>query len=191
MQVVDSGGMCASSYQKLSALYFERSATHAQQLAFMKLLASFSTNHIAEFSHVRVVQFESEAVRGHLFKLIIPETLEMTVDRDWGQSTPPMPMVAAQDYFSNALQYAQNIRYRMSDREAGLDFDYSRRQANYREVDLTVQQYRSNSMLIEFANGKGWFTPRQIKLIRSQNLVMPQLDEIQKIAMQLRKDGTP
>jgi hypothetical protein len=191
MQVVDSGGMCAISDQKLSALYFESSATHAQQMAFMKLLASFSTSHVAEFSHVRVVPFESEAVGGHFFKLIIPETLEMTVDRNWGQSAPPMPMVAAQDFFSNALQYAQNIRYRVYDREAGLDFDYSRRQANYREVDLTVQQYRSKSMLIEFANGKGWFTSEQIKLIKSQNLVMPQLDEIQKTALHLQKDRTP
>jgi hypothetical protein len=191
MQVVDSGGMCAISYQKLSALYFEPSASRAQQLAFMKLLASFSANHTAEFSHVRVVPFDSEVPGGRLFKVTIPDTLEMTVDRDWGQSAPPMPMVAAQDYFSNTLQYAQNIRYRMHDLEAGLDFDYSHRQANYREVDLTVQRYRSRSMLIEFANGKGWFTPEQTKLIRAQHLTLPQLEAIQKIALQLRKDGSP
>ncbi|HVH50137.1 MAG TPA: hypothetical protein VM781_00605, partial [Candidatus Bathyarchaeia archaeon] len=107
------------------------------------------------------------------------------VDRNWGRDSPPMPLVAAQDNFSNTLQYAQNIRYSTHDLEAGLDFDYSRRQANYREVDLSVQQYRSKQMLVQFANGQGWFTAEQMKLIRAQRLVIPQLDWIRDKAKQL------
>ena len=75
----------------------------------------------------------------------------------------------------------------MNDTEAGLDFDYSRRQANYREIDLSVEQYRSKSMLIQFGNGKGGFSPEQIRLIRTLHLTMPELDQIQKTALQLRK----
>jgi hypothetical protein len=187
MNVVNSGGMCSVSYQRLSALYFEPTASRSQQLAFMELLASFSPEHVAESSHVRIAPLHLEVAGEHLFRVVIAGALEMTVDRNWGQAAPPMPMVAAQDYFSNALQYAQNIRYRMSDTEAGLDFDYSRRQANYREIDLNVQQYRSKSMLIQFGNGNGGFSPEQIRLIRTLHLTMPELDQIQKTALQLRK----
>jgi hypothetical protein len=70
----------------------------------------------------------------------------------------------------------------MTDREAGLDFNYSRRQANYRSVDLSSEQYRSKSMLIQFADGSGWFSTKQMELIRAQHLDLPQLDEIRKQA---------
>ncbi|MGH9447579.1 MAG: DUF1326 domain-containing protein, partial [Terriglobia bacterium] len=84
MQVVDSGGMCAIRYHSLSALYFETSSTPAQRLAFMKLIASFSGDQSGEFPHVRVVQFNSQVIGDHFFKIIIPGALEMIVDRNWG-----------------------------------------------------------------------------------------------------------
>jgi hypothetical protein len=188
MQVVESGGMCAVNYQKLSALYFEPSTSEAQRLAFMKILASFSPPQSSQFSNVRVLPFNSHVESGHLFKIAIPGALEMVVDRNWGKAAPPMPMVAAQDYFSNALQYAENIRYWMHDPEAGLDFDYSRRQANYRVVNLRAQQYREKSMLIQFGNGKGSFTPKQLQLIRAQHLALPRLQALEKTAQQLRTE---
>jgi hypothetical protein len=189
MQVVTSGGMCAIHPQGIAALYFEPTASRSQQLAFMRLWASFSAGHVADFPHVRILPIHSEVTGGSLFKVVIPGTLEMTVDRNWGRDSPPMPRVAAQDHFSNTLQYAQNIRYWMHDVEAGLDFDYSRRQANYREVDLSVQQYRSRQMLIEFANGRGWFTSEQMKLIRDQRLAIPQRDWIRDKAKQMFESG--
>jgi len=189
MQVVSSGGMCAARPQGIAALYFEPTASRSQQLAFMKLWASFSAGHVADFAHVRILPIHSEVTGGNLFKVVIPGTLEMTVDRNWGRDSPPMPQVAAQDHFSNTLQYAQNIRYSMHDVEAGLDFDYSRRQANYREVDLSVQQYRSRQMLVQFANGQGWFTPEQMKLIKGQRLAIPQLDWIRDKAKQMFESG--
>lgn len=190
MRVVDSGGMCAINYQKLSALYFDRSASPAQQTAFMKLLASFSRKQTAEFPHVRVVHLNAQVTGGHLFNVSIPGILEMVVDRNWGQASPPMPMVAAPDHFSNLLQYVQNIRYRIHDDAAGLNFDYSHRQANYREVDLTIQQYRAQSMMIQFGDGKGWFTPRQMEIIKAQRLKIPDLAVIRKEALRLRKAGS-
>jgi hypothetical protein len=185
MQVATSGGMCAVRQQNLSALYFDPASSRAQQLAFMKLWASFSTEHAADFPHVRVLPIQSEVHEDTFFRIVIPDTLEMEVDRNWGRASPQMPKVAAQDYFSNTLEYAQNIRYRVHDVEAGLDFDYSHRQANYREVDLTVSQYRSRKMLIEFGNGQGWFNPEQMKLIKAQGLTVPELDSIRKKARQL------
>lgn len=187
MQVIDSGGMCAVSYSRLSALYFDASASATQQSALMKLIASFSPEMAASFPHVRVVHFNSQVTDDRLFHVSIPGILEMIVDRNWGLAEPPMPIVAAPDHFSNTIQYAQNLRYRIHDPEAELDFDYSHRQANYRAVDLAVGQYRSKSMLIQFANGQGWFTPQQMELIRAQQLAVPQIDAIRREALRLRE----
>lgn len=91
VQVVESGGMCAVNYQRLSAFYFEPSTTRAHQLAFMKLLASFSPENPGDFSHVRVLPFDSEVKNGHLFRVVIPGTLEMMVDRNWARQHRPCP----------------------------------------------------------------------------------------------------
>lgn len=185
MQVIDTGGMCAVGYKPLSALYFDRSASQAQRFAWEKLIASFSADGTADFPHIRVAPFDSKVTADRFFDVSIPGILAIIVDRDWGQSSPPMPMVAAPDHFSNAIQYAQNIRYRVSDPEAGLAFDYSHRQANYRIVEVTSDQYRSHSMLIQFEDGKGWFNSRQLQLIQAQHLSLPQLTAIGKQALRL------
>jgi hypothetical protein len=190
MQVIDTGGMCAVNYSRLSALYFDRAASAAQQSAFMKIVASFSPKGVADFPYVRVVGVMSRVTGDHRFDVSIPGTLEIIIDRNWGQRSPPMPLVAAPDEFSNAIQYVQNIRYRIHDPGANLDFDYSHRQANYRLVDLTVDRYRSKAMLIEFEDGKGWFNSAQMQLIRAQHLAIPQLDTIRKEALRLRDAGS-
>jgi hypothetical protein len=190
MQLVRSGGMCAVNYEKLSALYFDSSASPAQRTALMNLMATFSQDQVAEFPHVRVIPFDVQITDDHLFSISLPGILEMMVDRNWREVSPPMPFVAAQDSFSNSLQYVQNIRYRMLDEEAGLNFDYSRRQANYRVIDLTAEQYRSKSMLIQFADGKGWFSAKQMELINAQHLALPQLEVIRKEALRLRGAGS-
>lgn len=188
-QLVRTGGMCAVDNQKLSALYFDESLSPHQRDALMKLMASFSPSQTADFAYTRAARFDAAVTNDHLFKVLIPGVFEMIVDRNWGQPSPPVPMVAAQDDFSNLIQYAQNIRYRMSDDGAGLHFNYSRRQANYRAIDLAMEQYRSHSMLIQFADGSGWFSPRQMDLIRAQHLNIPQLDAIRKQAQILSAPG--
>lgn len=190
VQMIDAGGMCAVSYSHLSALYFDRTASAQQQTAIMKLIASFSPQGIAEFPHVLTVDLKSKIDGNHVFNVSIPGVLELIVDRNWGQVSPPMPMIAAPDHFSNMIQYAQNIRYRIHDPAAGLDFDYSHRQANYRVVDLGDQQYREKQMLIQFANGQGWFTPAQMKLIKLQHLPLPQIGALRREAIQLREAGS-
>jgi hypothetical protein len=185
MNVVDSGGMCAIGHHPLSALYFSSSDGPERQAAYMKLISSvYSTT--PEFPHVQVDSLNAQVIDEHLFNVSIPGILEIVVDRNWGLSTPPMPMVAAADHFANALQYVQNIRYSIHDPEAGLDFDYSRRQANYRVVDLTSEQYQTQSMLIQFADGKGWFSPGQMALIKAQNLQVPEPVALREQALRLR-----
>jgi hypothetical protein len=149
-------------------------------------MANFSPTQSAEFPNVRVVDIKAEVTDGHLYNISIPGVLQMIVDRNWGRSEPPLPMHAATDYFSNTLQYAQNLRYIMHDAEAKLDFDYGRRQANYRDVDLDAQQYRSKHMLIQFQDGTGWFNGDQMRLIRELGLPLPDLAANRRLIASLR-----
>jgi len=185
MNVVDTGGMCAIEYHPVSALYFSSADSPERQAAYMKLISTF-VSAPTEFPHVRTVSLNAQVVDEHLFKVSIPDILEIEVDRNWGLASPPMPMTAAADHFSNLLQYVQNIHYSIHDPEAGLDFDYSRRQANYRVVDVSDEAYKTKSMLIQFADGKGWFSPGQLELIKAQNLPVPESDALREQAMRLR-----
>lgn len=187
LRLVDTSGSCAMTYRRLAALYFDSSAKSEEQSAFMQLLASFLPDETAEFPYVRTVTIDVQVTNGHFFHVSIPGILEMAVDRNWGQANPALPVVAATDYFSNALQYAENLRYQMNDEEAGLNFDYSRRQANYRVVQLDATAYPSKSMLIQFSDGRGWFNENQLRLIREQHLTLPDLDAIKQQVMHLRQ----
>jgi hypothetical protein len=186
LQLVNTSGACAMGYKRLAALYFDRATTLEEQAAFMKLLASFFPDGTASFPYVRTVPLTAQIAGDHLFQVLIPDILEIVVDRNWGLEAPPFPMVAATDYFSNTLQYAQNLRYRMHDDDGHLNFDYSRRQANYRVVDLDSLQYRSKSMLIQHSDGKGKFNEEQLRLIREQRLLLPDLSSMRQIAARLR-----
>jgi hypothetical protein len=191
MNLVTSGGMCAIDYQPLFALYFSSSDSPERRAAFLALHSTFSATPPAGDPHVRVVPLDAQVTDEHLFKVSIPGILEIVVDRNWGLSAPPFPMVAAPDHFSNALQYVQNIRYSIHDPELGLDFDYSRRQANYRVVDLTDEQYQTKSMLIQFADYSGWYNPEQMALIKAQHLQIPDPDALREQVLRLKGARSP
>jgi len=185
MRVVNTGGACAMSREHFAALYFDRETGPEQQAAFLKLMASFLPRQTAEFPRVRTVQINAQVTGDHYYQISIPGILQMVVDRNFGRSEPPMPKFAAADYFSNTLQYVQNLRYAMRDDEANLNFDYSRRQANYRDVDLDSAQYRSKQMLIQFQNGSGWFTADQQRLIHQLKLPSPDLAATKRLFIDL------
>jgi hypothetical protein len=191
MNVVSSGGMCAVDYQLVEAVYFSSSDSPERQAAFIALKSTFSSSPPGD-PHVRVVSLNAQVTDEHLFKVSIPGILEIVVDRNWGLSSPPFPMVAAPDHFANQLQYVQNIRYSVHDPEAGLDFDYSRRQANYRVVDLTDEQYQTKSMLIQYADYSGWYSPGQMVLIKAQHLQIPDPVALREQAIRLKSArGSP
>ena len=191
VRLVNTSGACSMSYQHLSALYFDQSVSPDQQQAFMKIIASFFSGQDVQFPHVRLAPIHVEESEKGYYSISIPGVLEMIVDRNWGQPEPPFPFIAATDRFSNVLQYAQNVRYKMHDKEANLDFDYSRRQANYRAVELDASQYGSQSMLIQFLDGKGWFNGKQLQLIQAQQLPLPDLPSLKQLAKRLtRPHGT-
>lgn len=186
LNVVDTSGPCGMSYERLSAIYLDRATPPEVQEAFLQLLASFSGG-THEFPYVREVSIHAQITDGHLFQVSIPEILDMAVDRNWGQASPPLPAYAAQDRFANALQYVENIRYRMHDDGAKLHFDYSRRQANYRSIDLDAADYRERRMIIQYLDGSGWFNPAMLQIINQQHLLLPDLAAIRREVIRLRQ----
>jgi len=189
LQAVEVGGACAMTYKKLAALYLDAALTEEQQTAFLKLEASFFSDGTAEFPYVRTIPINGRITDRHLFEVSIDDLLEMKIDRNWGRPDPPFPEVAACDHYANAIQYAQNIRYRMHDSQAPLEFDYSRRQANYRKVNVDFEQYRTKSMLIQLQDGSGWFNQAQLKLIEEQHLTLPDLKALHRKASRLVLPG--
>jgi len=187
LDVVDTSGSCGMSYEKLSAFYIDQSTSPEVLEAFLQLLASFSATGAVEFSYVREVPIHAQVNGGRLFQVSIPEILEMIVDRNWGQAEPPFPAYAAQDRFANALQYIQNIRYRMHDEGAKMHFDYSRRQANYRSIDLDAADYRAKRMLVQYLDGSGWFNAPMLRIINEQHLLLPNLEGIRREVVHLRQ----
>jgi hypothetical protein len=175
------------SYEKLSAIYLDRSTPPEVQAAFLQLLASFSASGTSDFPYVREVPIHAQVTDGHLFQVSIPDILDMAVDRNWGQAQPPFPAYAAQDRFANALQYVQNIRYRMHDDGAKLHFDYSRRQANYRSIDLDAADYRERRMIVQYLDGSGSFNPSMLQIIHEQHLQLPDLEAVRREVARLRQ----
>lgn len=193
LNTVDTGGMCSVNYEKLSAIYFDRSTSPEVQEALLQLLASFSATQAEEFPYVRTVSIHAQELEGHLIQVSIPGILEMSVDRNWGQASPPLPSYAAQDHFANALQYVQNIRYWMHDDGAKVHFDYSRRQANYRSIDLDAEDYRARRMIVQYLDGSGWFNAKMLQIASDEHLTLPDLDAIRREVARLRalQRGTP
>jgi hypothetical protein len=186
LRLVESGGACSMTYHKLSALYFDDKSSREKRAAMLKLIASMFSGQAAEFSYVRAIPIDAAELGNHIFRISIPGLLCMEVDRNWGQESPPFYWVAAVDHFSNALQYAQNIRYEIHDRAADIDFNYSHRQANYRDVDLTDQDYAKKRMLIQYLDGSGQFNEAQFKLIRELRLTPPDDRKLSELARTLR-----
>jgi hypothetical protein len=85
---------------------------------------------------------------------------------------------AALDFFSNTLEYAQNLIYKAWGPNGSLNWDFSGRQANYRKIDLYSRDYEERKMLIQFADGLGFFNDKQLDLIKTLNL--PTLREYPK-----------
>jgi hypothetical protein len=185
-QAVDTSGSCGMSYEKLSAIYLDKSTSPEVQQAFLQLLASFSAAGAMNFPYVREVPIHAQITDSRLYQVSIPDILTMAVDRYWGLTTPPLPPYAAQDRFANALQYIQNIRYRMHDDGAHLNFDYSRRQANYRSIDLDAGDYLDRHMLIQYLDGSGWFNASMLQIIKDQHLQVPDLPSIRSEVARLR-----
>jgi Flp pilus assembly protein TadD len=152
-----------------SVLYVDQSATDEQLVALERLFQSFTPNRPLIF-----VQFRREPISfarsGDEYEVSIPGLLQIRIERQLDPAREPLYQTAALDYFSNLIEYARNLTYKVSDAPAGFEWDYSGRQANYRQFDVGAEDYRSGQMLVQFADFSGDFNEEQRALIRELKL---------------------
>ena len=113
----------------------------------------------------------------------------MRVQRELNTRGQPLFPTAALDQFSNLIEYARNLTYKVWDQNGNLKWDYSGRQANFRIIDLDSRAYVNQTMLIQFADGSGGFNAKQVELIRSQGL--PMLQNLPRTANEFGITQTP
>jgi hypothetical protein len=100
----------------------------------------------------------------------VPGIMELKIQLLVDAQGKPLTQTAALDRFSNVLQYARNVTYKLWDDDGQLKWDFSGRQANFRTIDLDSRDYQQRTMLIQFADGSGFFTDQELELIRELKL---------------------
>jgi hypothetical protein len=72
--------------------------------------------------------------------------------------------------YEAALETLSKINPASEASNGDLKWDYSKRQANYRLIDLDSRDYRNRKVLIQFADNSGSFNAKQLGLIRTLKL---------------------
>jgi len=167
--VVASSAMDTQSVP--AVFYVDSSATTEQVIALEHVFQQFIPLHQFMPLDTRLVKVTFERSR-EVYGVEVPGVIQMRIERQLDSNGQPLLRTAALDYFSNTLEYARSLVYKVTDAQAGLKWDYSGRQANYRTIDLDSRAYQDSAMLIQFEDGSGYFTDKQLELIRSLNLPM-------------------
>lgn len=174
---------------KETTLYFKRNATEAQVTAVESIM---SGEHCAGGSdtgmHPKRVDLAAGA-RKSLYSVRVPSLLRMDVELAPGAvSMEPLP---ALDSWGNTVTYARNVTARIDDRAAGLKWDYSGKQANYRTFEASSELVRQGLMLALYRDDSGRFNEMHRNLIRELHLEVPlNREEFQSMLAQVRS-GAP
>jgi Flp pilus assembly protein TadD len=156
-----------------SVLYVARSATDDELVALERVFQSFDPSQPFVFLLVKraALSFVDSPQEG-TYEAEIPDILHTKIRRRLDAGGHPLLRTAALDSYSNIIEYTRNLIDRVSDEEAGLKWDYSGHQANFRSFDLDDHDYKLGNMLAQFADGTGFFNKRQLDLIRELKLPM-------------------
>ncbi len=156
-----------------SSVYVDSSATDDQLIALERIFQTFNPLRPFLFPNVQRTKIALiHTPEEKTYEVNIPRVLEIKIQRQLDGRGHPLLQTAAIDYFSNTLEYARNLTYKVWDADGALRWDYSNRQANYRTVDVDSRDYWQGKMLIQYVDGSGTFSKEQLELIKSQNLPM-------------------
>jgi len=153
-----------------SALYVNASASDEQLIALERIFQSFDPMRPFLFLDVKRVPLALARPDANTFEVHVSGMFEIKIRRDLDDTGKPQLETAALDNFSNRIEYARNLLYKVWDAEGALRWDYSGRQANFRTIDLDARDYRERTMLAQFTDGAGFFNAKQLDLIKSQKL---------------------
>jgi len=155
-------------------LFVDQRATDEQLIAIERIYQAF--NPLQPVIFPTIVRLRLSFVNidnSRTYEVKVPGRLHLRIERQAdGQGLPTM-QTAGVDPFANILEYSQNLIYKAWDETGTVEWDFSRRQANFRFIDLDAQDYASGNMLFEFQDGVGFFNEKQMELIK--NLQLPLL----------------
>jgi hypothetical protein len=171
---------------KPTTLYFSRQTTSGQIAAIEDIMQGphCARGHNPGMNARRVDL--SAVAAGSVYSVRVPSIIQMDVDLAPGSmAMEPLP---ALDSWSNTVTYARNITARIDDPQAGLKWDYSGLQANYRTFEITSGLIEKGLMLAMFRDDSGRFNSTQRSLIREQHLEIPlSSEEFQSMLAQVRE----
>jgi Flp pilus assembly protein TadD len=154
-----------------SSVYVNSSASDEQLIALERIFQTFNPLRPFLFPSVKRTNLQLvHSLEDKTYEVAIPQVLEIKIQRQLDGASHPLLQTAAIDYFSNTLEYARNLTYKVYDADGGLRWDYSNRQANYRTIDLDSRDYWEGKMLIQYVDGSGFFNEEQLELIKGQKL---------------------
>jgi Flp pilus assembly protein TadD len=153
-----------------ATLYVSETATDSQVIALERLAQSFNLLRPSIFLNVKRVPIVFSNPEAAVYLANVPRLLDIRIRRRLDAQGKPLMATAALDYFSNHIEYAQNLVYKVWDQGGTLEWDYSGRQANYRDFDIDSAAYLNRTMLIQFADFTGFFNRQQWELIKAQKL---------------------
>jgi len=153
-----------------STLYVNASATDEQLIALERIYQSFKPLQPFVLLSIKRVPLALVSPDEKTYEAEVPGLFKIAIRRQLNNSGNPQLETAALDYFSNRLEYARNLVYKVWNPEGGLRWDYSGRQANFRRIDLDARDYNEQEMLIQYGDGSGYFTKKELELIKSQKL---------------------
>jgi hypothetical protein len=153
------------------ALYVDRSATDEQIIAIERLTQTFDPLHPSILLNVERSEISYRRSQdGKSYEVEVPGVLHLKIRRQLDRKGRPLYRTAALDDFSNTLEYARNLTYKVWNKDGSLQWDFSGRQANFRRIDLDCEDYKSGKMLKQFADGSGHFNRKQSDLIKELGL---------------------
>ena len=157
--------------QKPTNLYFSRAVTAKQIAAVEDIMLGEHCAHTRN-SGMKAKRVDlSAGAAGSVYSVRVPSIIQMDVDLAPGAM--PMEPLPALDSWSNTVTYARNITARIDDPDAGLKWDYSGLQANYRTFEITSALVEKGLMLAMFRDDAGRFNAMQRSLIQEQHLEVP------------------
>jgi len=172
--------------KKPTNLYFSRIVTGKQIAAVEDIMMGEHCAHAGNSPMKAKLVDLSAGAAGSVYSVRVPSLLRLDVDLAPGAM--PMEPLPALDSWSNTVTYARNITARIDDPEAGLKWDYSGLQANYRTFEITSDLIEKGLMLAMYRDDVGRFNAMQRSLIQEQHLEVPLSgEEFKSMLAQLRE----
>ena len=174
--------------RKPTTLYFPPAVAQRQITAVENIMTGDCSRTGSSEMKARRAEVTAGAT-GSVYSVRAP-VLRIEVDLAPGPlAMEPLP---ALDSWSNTVTYARNLTARIDDPQAGLKWDYSGLQANYRTFEMTSELLEKGLMLATFRDDTGRFNEMHRQLIRELHLEVPLTrDDFQNMLAQVRGPAKP